>query len=498
MESEHFTDFTPVAKVTLKDLNSKIIKTQYAVRGPIPARAEELKLQLEKDPKSLPFNKIINANIGNPQQLGQKPLSFIRKVLSILQYPDILEDESKLQTLIELRVYQKDVVRRARKLLGEIGGSVGAYSLSQGVPGIQQTVADYITKRDSGEVAYPEDIFLTTGASSAVSFILPMFCNGPTTGVLIPIPQYPLYTATITLVGATAISYYLNEEDNWSVNTVEMENTIQESIKSGIKPTTIVIINPGNPTGSILTEKDIANIIRISAKYGLLIIADEVYQENVFSGNEFHSVKKVLRKLQRKYLGFYETVQLASLHSTSKGLIGECGQRGGYMELIGLTDDVRLEVVKLMSISICSVVTGQALIDMVVSPPRPGDESYEMDQLERNNIKNDLISRSQKLHQLFISLEGVECLRPQGAMYLFPKFIFPQKFIDIAQKLHTEADTLYCKELLEHTGICTVPGSGFGQKPNTYHLRTTFLVPGDSWIDLWRKFHTEFCERYRS
>lgn len=488
-------DFYPAENLTVQDLNENVLKAKYAVRGSIPMRAEELQQQLARDPSSLPFDKIVNANIGNPQQLRQKPLSFYRQVLSILQYPEVLEQGEK--ELIAKDVYKRDAIERAKRILRDVGGSVGAYSGSQGVYGIRKTVADFITKRDHGEPAYPEDIFLTAGASAAVSYLLSILCRGQETGVLIPIPQYPLYTASLALNNSHVLPYYLDEESGWSTNTEEIEGVVTESLENGIKPSVLVVINPGNPTGSVLSVEAIEKIFQVAAKYGIVVIADEVYQENVFAGAEFHSMKKVLRKLQKEHPGLYDNVQLASLHSTSKGVSGECGQRGGYMELTGFTHEIRQVVLKLASISLCPVVTGQALVDLMVSPPKPGDESYEQDRLERETIHNELDRRASLLHETFNSLEGIECQKPRGAMYLFPQIKLPFKAIQAAQHLEMTPDEFYCLKLLEATGICTVPGSGFGQEPGTYHLRTTFLAPGTEWIKRWEEFHKKFYNEYR-
>ncbi|QLQ82430.1 hypothetical protein HG537_0H01920 [Torulaspora globosa] len=487
--------FYPAEKLGLRDINENVLEAKYAVRGTIPMRAEELQQQLRRDPGSLPFSSIVSANIGNPQQLNQKPLSFYRQVLSILQHPEILNQGR--EELVEKGVFAKDAVRRAERLLKDVGGSVGAYSSSQGVLGIRKTVAEFITRRDAGEPAYPEDIYLTAGASAAVSYLLSILCKGRETGVLIPIPQYPLYTATLALNNSHALPYYLDEQSGWSVNTEEIESVVEEAVENGIKPTVLVVINPGNPTGAVLSVEAIEQIFTVAAKHGIVIIADEVYQENVFSGAEFHSMKKILRKLQKEHQGIYDNVQLASLHSTSKGVSGECGQRGGYMELVGFSYEVRQVVLKLASISLCSVVTGQALVDLMVSPPKPGDESYETDRLERETIHNELDRRASLLHEVFNSLEGIECQKPQGAMYLFPKLNLPYKAVQAAQHLDMTPDEFYCLSLLEATGICTVPGSGFGQEPGTYHLRTTFLASGVEWIKKWEAFHKSFYDKYR-
>ncbi|SCW04252.1 LAFE_0H09428g1_1 [Lachancea fermentati] len=484
--------FEPSDKLGLQDVNENVLKAKYAVRGRIPQRAEELKRQLADKPSSLPFSKIINANIGNPQQLDQKPLTFYRQVLSLLQNPDMVSQVPREKLT---QIYAPDAVDRAKRMLDDIGGSVGAYSHSQGVQGFRETVAEFISKRD-GVPASANDIFLTAGASAAVANILSILCRGKETGVLIPIPQYPLYTATLALNDSHALAYYLDEESNWSTDPEQIEHVVKDAQAKGITPTCLVVINPGNPTGAILSVEAIEKIFSVAAKHGIVVIADEVYQENVFHGAKFHSMKQVLRNLQKRYPGKYDNVQLASLHSTSKGVSGECGQRGGYMELVGFSDEIKQVFLKLASISLCPVVTGQALVDLMVCPPQKGEDSYEQDQNERTSIHDALDQRSSLLYETFQRLEGISCQKPQGAMYLFPRLELPQKAIQKAHELNIEPDEFYCQELLEETGICTVPGSGFGQVPGTYHLRTTFLAPGTEWIKAWEEFHKKFYHKY--
>lgn len=475
--------------LTVDRLNSRVVDAKYAVRGKLALRAEELRDQLAAKPGSLPFDEVINANIGNPQQLDQKPITFYRQVLALLQYPDMLQDTEAVS-----RVFHRDAVQRATTLLKEIG-SVGAYSHSKGVPYIRKSIAKFIEERD-GYSADPEHIYLTTGASGAVSNLISTLGQHQHSGFLIPIPQYPLYSATLTLCDATAVNYYLDESRSWETNTTQLKELIGESKNQGIDLRAIVVINPGNPTGAVLTEQNIRDIIRIAAEDHLVIIADEVYQANVYIG-EFLSFKKVLRKMQEEHPGEYDHVELASLHSTSKGMIGECGQRGGYMELVGFSDEVQEHIYKLCSISLCPVVTGQALMELMVNPPKPGDESYEQFNAEVSHIFNSLKERAQRLYNAFKGMKGVSCEAPQGAMYLFPTITIPQKAIDEAAKQGYEsADAFYCMELLNATGICVIPGSGFGQEPGTFHLRTTFLAPGADYADRFIKFHEEFMAKY--
>lgn len=469
-------------RITLKDINKSTINAKYAVRGEIPILADKLKADLSNQP----FDKIINANIGNPQQLKQKPLTWYRQVLSVLQYPALIDQVS----------FPSDVVSRAKEILSNVH-SIGAYSHSQGDVYFRNKISDFISKRDNFP-SKPENIYITSGASSAVNYLIQLLSKNEDSGFLIPIPQYPLYTAAIALNNSCPIPYYLQENDSWSVNAKKIEETITSSSKE-IKA--IVLINPGNPTGSILSFDDIKSIIDLSAKHNLIIIADEVYQENVFHG-EFISVKKVLCELLQKDHDSYKNVQLASLHSISKGFTGECGQRGGYMELFQFDKEVENIVYKLASINLCSSVSGQALVELMVNPPQKGDPSYELYSQERSQILSDLKSRADSLFDAFSSMEYISCNKPMGAMYLFPKLDFPQsefgKLFDHAKLEGKDIDEIYCIELLKGTGICTIPGNGFGQEEGTYHLRTTFLAPGTDWITSWSKFHKEFVAKYKS
>lgn len=482
---KRFNHFKPAPKLTVVDANPRVIKTQYAVRGLIPTRAEQLREQLANDPESLPFNKIINANIGNPQQLNQKPLTFYRSVLSILQNPKLLDVEN---------LYPEDVLERARTLLKEIG-SVGAYSQSLGIPYIRKQVSKFISERDGTTQPDPNHIYLTTGASDAVKNIFKVLLTGSRAdGVLIPIPQYPLYTAELPLVDATTIPYYLNEEQNWSIDVDEIEFLVKNAVTLEIKPKILVVINPGNPTGSVLRSEEIEGVLTIAAKYGLVVIADEVYQENIYEG-EFHSFKKILSNLQKRS-DLYDNVQLCSLHSISKGVSGECGQRAGYMELYNFEQGILDLFTKVASIQLCPVVTGQAIMEMMTNPPKEGDASYELDQLERQTIHESYQNKAELLFNAFNNLENISVQRPQGAMYLYPRLELNDSIIQVAADKGLEPDVFYCLELLENTGICIVPGSGFGQREGTFHFRTTFLPEGEEWIHDWARFHEEFFSKH--
>jgi len=133
--------------------------------------------------------------------------------------------------------------------------------------------------------------------------------------VLIPIPQYPLYSATLTEFGLHQIGYYLNEDDKWSLEVNELERVIKEC-KGKCVPRVLVVINPGNPTGQVLTRANIENVIRFAHKNQLFLLADEVYQDNIYDKHSaFHSFKKVMTQMGEPY----SKMELASFMSISKG-----------------------------------------------------------------------------------------------------------------------------------------------------------------------------------
>ncbi|KAL7951787.1 pyridoxal phosphate-dependent transferase [Trichoderma barbatum] len=480
-----------MGRLNITNINPHVRAAEYAVRGELAVKSEELRAQLNKGDTSLPFDQVISANIGNPQQLDQKPITFFRQVLSLLENPQLLEKED---VLINGLGYKTDVIERAKWLLKNCG-SVGAYSASSGVFAIKESIAKFLERRD-GFPANPANIYLSAGASSGVNTLLHILSESSKSGVLVPIPQYPLYTATLSVLDSTCVPYYLDESKAWGTDLEAIRSSYEKAKSEGVDVRCIVIINPGNPTGASLSEADIRAVIDFASKEKLVIMADEVYQTNVFIG-QFHSFKGVLRKLQQENPGKYDDVELASLHSVSKGMVGECGHRGGYFELVGFDAEVEAAIYKFVSIMLCAPVIGQCLVELMVNPPQAGEPSFELYDKEYNGIANGLRERANALHKAFEQMEGVECGEPQGAMYLFPTITLPQKAIEAAGAEGRKPDEFYCMRLLEATGVCVVPGSGFGQREGTLHFRTTFLAPGTEWVNRITKFHQEFMDKYR-
>ncbi|KAK3086013.1 hypothetical protein FSP39_012147 [Pinctada imbricata] len=476
--------------LTVENMNPHVKNMEYAVRGPIVIRAGEIEQELKSGVQK-PFRDVIRANIGDCHATGQKPLTFLRQVVALCTDPVRLMKDPN---------YPSDAKDRAQRILDSCGGhSIGAYSDSAGVRVIREDISQYISDRD-GQPADPDDIFLCTGASDGIKTIMKLMMTGESGnkrgGVMIPIPQYPLYTATIAEYNAYPINYYLNEDNKWSLDIPELQRAIDEA-RAHCIPRALVVINPGNPTGQVLSRENIVDIIKFAKKEKLFLMADEVYQHNIYAkGSSFHSFKKVLTEMGPEY----SDMELASFMSTSKGYMGECGFRGGYCEVINLDPDVKAMQIKSISAKLCSSVAGQAAMDVVVNPPKAGEPSYQLFKQEKDTVLGQLKEKAGMVSSTFNSMDRITCNEVQGAMYAFPFIHLTDSAVAEAKRRGMAVDAMYCYELLENTGICVVPGSGFGQKPGTYHFRTTILPSVEKlkeMLDRFQGFHKSFMQKYK-
>ncbi|HUU02130.1 MAG TPA: aminotransferase class I/II-fold pyridoxal phosphate-dependent enzyme [Myxococcota bacterium] len=470
-------------------VNKNIARMEYAVRGPIPQRAAEL---------AAGGLRTIACNIGNPQALGQKPITYCREVLSLLDAPFSLDRERALRRVFTLQpaafegikiddLVSEHALAVADEFLTRLPSGLGAYTESKGLAFIRQAVADFIDKRDgvtedNGLRADPELIFLTNGASEAVRSIIDILIADPTDGIMIPIPQYPLYSAAICRAGGEQVGYYPDEDAGWTLERSILDEAMARAMARGVKVKAMVVINPANPTGAVLPRESAREVVDFAEEYGLAIIADEVYQENLY-GAEFVSFASLVGD---------RDIPLFSLHSTSKGFYGECGRRGGYVELrnpaniAGGNTNFCDIMLKQASVSLCANTTGQALVYLMVRPPPEGCDAHDRFVRERYDILDSLHHKATLIRRAFDEMEGLKCFGRTGALYLFPRL----------EKLPPgKTDFDYCMSLLENTGLCTVNGSGFGQKSGTQHLRIAFLPPAElleQVLPEWIAFHNDY------
>ncbi|NXJ58755.1 ALAT2 aminotransferase, partial [Spizaetus tyrannus] len=398
-----------------------------------------------------PFTEVIKANIGDAQAMGQKPITFLRQVTALCLYPALLAEPS----------IPEDAKDRARRLLAACGGqSAGAYSASPGIELVRRDVARFLQRRD-GTRASPL-------SPQSILKLLVSGSGGSRTGVLIPIPQYPLYSAAIAELSAVQLNYYLDEEHCWALDVAELRRALAEG-RRHCCPRVLCIINPGNPTGQVQSRQCIEDVIKFAFEEKLFLMADEVYQDNVYAeGSAFHSFKKVLFEMGPPYS---EVVELASFHSVSKGFMGECGFRSGYVEVVNMDPEVQQQLAKLVSVRLCPPVPGQIVLDAVVDPPQPGDPSYELFITEKQAVLSALAHKARLTQEIFNKAPGIRCNPVQGAMYSFPRIELPPRALAAAEAQGQAPDMFFCMKLLEETGICVVPGSGFGQREGTFHFR---------------------------
>jgi len=196
----------------------------------------------------------------------------------------------------------------------------------------------------------------------------------------------------------------------------------------------------------------------------------------------------------------YSKMEVASFMTCSKGYMGECGIRGGYAEVVNMDKDVMAMLQKSISAKLCPTVVGQACMDTVVNPPREGDPSHSSWKAQVDGTLASLAERAKLVADTLNGIEGITCNTVQGAMYAFPNIKLPPKAIAAAAEAGMAADAFYAFALLEATGICIIPGSGFGQKPGSYHFRTTILAQKDLIKDMLGRlgaFHAKFLAEYK-
>ena len=489
-----FASSAAAKRLTVDTINDNLKKMEYAVRGKIAIEAERITQELSTGKQFDGFDHIIFTNIGNPHAVQQKSITWPRQVMSLLQLPDAIGiDHPNVKSM-----FPQDAIDRAREMKAAMGGcGVGAYTTSKGVRQWREDVAHFIEQRDNAEPGSIdiENIFLTAGASEAITMLMTALIKDSSCGIMTPIPQYPLYSATLGLLGGHQVGYYIDENKGWGLNMEELERSITDAKANGINVVALVLINPGNPTGSVLSKDEVKDIVMFCARNNIVLLSDEVYQENVYrKGDEFFSSRRAADEL-----GLIENdgIQLVSFHSVSKGVFGECGQRGGYMEIVGIDSDVVDIIYKLAASKLCSSVSGQAMVSLMVRGPNKEDVSYDSHEQEKKAIFEGLKDRASVLSNGLNNIPGFSCQPATGSMYCFPSIEMPPGVIKAAQESGMSPDTIYSLDLLQSTGICVVPASGFGQKEGRAGFRTTFLSPETKdVVKRIQKHYEQFCSKY--
>jgi alanine transaminase len=261
----------------------------------------------------------------------------------------------------------------------------------------------------------------------------------------------------------------------------------------------MAVINPSNPTGAVLKQEHIFGILKFAHKHGILLIGDEVYQHNIYTGHQFISLRKAAHTIEPPY----NNVSIVSLHSVSKGYSGEGGMRGAYMDFYNVDPEVLKQIHKMRDPYNINI-TGSIAMGILCNPPTYENASKEVtDQYnkERDEILNSLETKVKMTMEMFSQCKGVKCQPINGALYAFPRVFLPESVIELAKKEKLKPCEYFCKRMLEETGIITTPGSVFGQEVGTYHFRISLLV----WdlkefaeiLELMKKFINKFFDAHK-
>ena len=346
-------------------------------------------------------------------------------------------------------------------LAGQEEKGVG-YCDFRGMPQAREAICAY-EKGKGIQGITPEDVFIGNGVSEVVSFALMPLLN-PGDEVLVPTPNYSLWSNSVYLAGARPVFYVCDEKAHWYPDVADIRSKVTDRTKA------IVLINPNNPTGVLYPKEILLQIAEIVRENNLLVFSDEIYDRLVMDGLEHASFASLAPDLP-----VVTTNGLSKSHCL-------CGYRCGWMVISGpknLTEDYRQGIVQLTSMRLCSNTLAQlvipaALADMETpsSMVRPGGRIYEQ--------RKATVEELEKIH-------GLTFVKNDAAFYLFPK-------LD-TEKFHITDDRKFAKDLLHATNILLVPGSGFDW-PEPDHFRIVMLPEAEELRLAMRKMGA-FLDGYR-
>ncbi|XP_073331844.1 alanine aminotransferase 2-like [Pagrus major] len=432
------------------------------------------------------FQKVIDVSSCDTQKAGMAPISFVRQVLAACLYPELLKGNC----------LPLDVRQRAQRLLGDCyGGSVGSYSPVKGMQLVCESIAEFIMRRDSGARSHPENIIISSGSQYCLLMVLHLMANGEgesKTGVLTPMPCSDTLPMVLNL---SAVPYQLMEDRGWALDLDELHRALKNA-RGHCKPRAIYISNPGIPTGCVQDRKTMEEVIQFAAAKGLILLAEEVYQDSVYGQDkEFTSYRKVLQEMEKKYS---ETVESISFNSLSNACTGECGLRGGYMEATNL-DPAVFEYLRDIQRTSSPPTTSQLALEAMVNPPSPGDPSYETYTREILHTRTTLSQNAQRACEFLNNLPGMKCQPAMAGIFLYPRLQLPPRIIEEAKVLGVKADVLYCQKLLEEEGVCLGAGCENGQEDQNYHIRLCVLASPATLDEVLARlcsFHLRLLDRF--
>ncbi len=396
---------------------NKLANVCYDIRGPVMARAKQMEDEGQR---------IIKLNIGNLAPFG-------------FDAPDEVRQDVALNL-----------------------SNASGYTDSRGLFAARKAIMHYTQEKGIRGVQL-DDIFIGNGASELIVMSMQgLLDNGDE--VLIPAPDYPLYTAAVSLAGGTARHYLCDEGSGWLPDLDDMRSKITDKTKA------IVVINPNNPTGALYPDDILQGIVQIAREHQLIIFADEIYDKTIYDGLTHTAIASMA-----------DDVLFITFNGLSKNYRA-CGYRAGWMVVSGnkkIAQDYIEGLVILASMRLCANAPGQYAIQTALG----GYQSI-----------NDLVGPGGRLrrqrdlaYELVSQIPGVSAVKPKAALYLFPK-------IDLSMYPITN-DQHFIGELLEEQKVLLVQGTGFNW-PKPDHFRIVFLPNTDDLTEAFGRF-AAFMDGYR-
>ncbi len=402
--------------------SAKLANVAYDIRGPVLDKAR----QMEEE-----GHKIIKLNIGNVAAFGLEP-------------PDEIV---------------QDMIRNLPHTAG--------YTDSKGLFAPRKAVVHYTQQKSVAGVNI-DDVYLGNGASELIAMGMNALLNDGDE-VLIPSPDYPLYTAVVGLSGGTPIHYRCDEGSGWLPDVADMKARITPRTRA------LVVINPNNPTGALYPKELLLDIVEVARQHQLIVFADEIYDKTLYDGNTHTSISALA-----------DDVLFVTVNGLSKNY-RSCGYRAGWMVVSGEKRHARdyIEGLNMLaSLRLCANTPGQLAIQTALG----GYQSI-----------NDLVAPGGRLcrqrdlaYQLLTDIPGVSVVKPKGALYMFPRLdpkVYP-----------IEDDQDFAYELLAEQKVLIVQGTGFNW-PTPDHFRIVFLPNSDDlseaigriarFLDHYRKRHSK-------
>ena len=397
--------------------SAKLANVCYDIRGPVLDRAREMEEEGQK---------IIKLNIGNLAVFGLEP-------------PDEIV---------------QDMIRNLPHAAG--------YTDSKGLFAPRKSIVHYTQEKHIQGVSV-DDVYLGNGASELIVMSLQALLDDGDE-VLVPAPDYPLWTAAVSLSGGRPVHYLCDEQADWFPDLDDIRSKITSATKA------IVVINPNNPTGALYSDDLLRELIEIARQHQLIVMCDEIYDKTLYDGNTHTSIASLA-----------DDVLFVTFNGLSKNY-RSCGYRAGWMVVSGEkrhAADYIEGLDMLASMRLCSNTPGQLAIQTALG----GYQSIT----ELVAPTGRLTRQRDMAYDALSSIPGVSVVKPKGALYMFPRL--DPKVYPIAD------DQEFAYELLAEEKLLVVQGTGFNW-PDNDHFRLVFLPPTDDLAEALHRIE-RFLDHYR-